>query len=48
MIDHVLFSDMLKLQNAKDQNDKLDAENRALRDRVHTLESEKNKVKYFK
>lgn len=42
-VDKLKLNDMLKLQNAKDQNDKLDAENRALRDRVHTLESEKNK-----
>ncbi|KAM3618705.1 uncharacterized protein V6R79_023827 [Siganus canaliculatus] len=34
-------SDMLKLQRAKEQNDRLDAENRALRERVRTLESDK-------
>lgn len=34
----------MKLQQAKEQNDKLDAENRALRDRVHILESEKKNL----
>ncbi|XP_035512389.1 coiled-coil domain-containing protein 30 isoform X4 [Morone saxatilis] len=34
-------SDMMKLQRAKEQNDRLDAENRALRERVRSLESEK-------
>lgn len=32
---------MMKPSRAKEQNDRLDAENRALRERVHTLESEK-------
>lgn len=34
----------MKLQQAKEQNDKLDAENRALRDRVRILESEKKNL----
>ncbi|XP_062282631.1 coiled-coil domain-containing protein 30-like [Scomber scombrus] len=37
-------SDMLKLQRAKEQNDRLDAENRALRERVRFIESEKNNL----
>ncbi|KAJ0064479.1 hypothetical protein NL108_006943 [Boleophthalmus pectinirostris] len=37
-------SDMMKLQKAKDQNDKLDSENRALRDKIHTLEAEKRNL----
>ncbi|KAM8753924.1 uncharacterized protein ccdc30 isoform 2-T2 [Acanthopagrus schlegelii] len=36
--------DMMKLQRAKEQNDRLDVENRALRERVRTLESEKNNL----
>lgn len=39
-----LFTDMMKLQRAKEQNDRQDAENRALRERVHTLESEKKNL----
>uniref|UniRef100_A0A3Q0SS50 Uncharacterized protein n=1 Tax=Amphilophus citrinellus TaxID=61819 RepID=A0A3Q0SS50_AMPCI len=35
---------MMKLQQAKEQNDKLDAENRALRDRVCIMESEKKNL----
>lgn len=35
---------MMKLQQAKEQNDRLDVENRALRERVRTLESEKNNL----
>lgn len=35
---------MMKLQRAKEQNDRLDVENRALRERVRTLESEKNNL----
>ncbi|XP_042265915.1 coiled-coil domain-containing protein 30-like isoform X2 [Thunnus maccoyii] len=38
-------SDMMKLQRAKEQNDRLDAENRALRERVRLLESEKNNLR---
>ncbi|XP_053173911.1 coiled-coil domain-containing protein 30-like [Scomber japonicus] len=37
-------SDMLKLQRAKEQNDRLDTENRALRERVRFIESEKNNL----
>ncbi|XP_040901819.1 coiled-coil domain-containing protein 30 isoform X2 [Toxotes jaculatrix] len=37
-------SDMMKLQQAKEQNDRLDAENRALRERVRTTESEKKNL----
>ncbi|XP_030278412.1 coiled-coil domain-containing protein 30 isoform X8 [Sparus aurata] len=37
-------SDMIKLQRAKEQNDRLDVENRALRERVRTLEFEKNNL----
>lgn len=33
--------DMVTLSRTKEQNDRLDAENRALRERVHILESEK-------
>lgn len=35
---------MMKLQRAKEQNDRLDAENRALRERVRTSESEKKNL----
>lgn len=35
---------MMKLQRAKEQNDRLDAENRALRERVRTIESEKKNL----
>ncbi|KAL6119863.1 uncharacterized protein ACO6RY_04343 [Pungitius sinensis] len=41
---HLDQSDMMKLQRAKEQNDTLDSENRALRERVHTLESDKKKL----
>uniref|UniRef100_A0A3Q1IMM0 Coiled-coil domain containing 30 n=1 Tax=Anabas testudineus TaxID=64144 RepID=A0A3Q1IMM0_ANATE len=34
-------SDMMKLHRAKEQNDRLDSENRVLRERLHSLESEK-------
>lgn len=37
-------TDLIKLQRAKEQNEKLDAENRALRERVHTLESQNKKI----
>ncbi|XP_060914702.1 coiled-coil domain-containing protein 30 isoform X3 [Labrus mixtus] len=40
-VDKLKHCDMMKLQRAKEQNDKLDAENRALRERVLTLDSEK-------
>lgn len=36
-----LLTDMVKLHRAKEQNDRLSAENQTLRERVHTLESEK-------
>lgn len=36
-----LSSDLMELQRAKEHNEKLDAETRALRERVRTLESEK-------
>lgn len=36
---------MMKLQQAKEQNDRLDAENRALRERVRSLESEKKNLR---
>ncbi|MEQ2162028.1 hypothetical protein GOODEAATRI_015686, partial [Goodea atripinnis] len=35
---------MMKLQRAKEQNDRLDAENRTLRERVHVIESEKKNL----
>lgn len=35
---------MMKLQRAKEQNERLDAENRALRERVRTSESEKKNL----
>lgn len=38
------FIDMMRLQQSKEQNDRLDAENRALRERVRTLESEKKNL----
>ncbi|CAL1605783.1 unnamed protein product [Knipowitschia caucasica] len=39
-VDKLKSNDMVKLQKAKDQNDNLDSENRALRDRMHTLEAD--------
>ncbi|XP_047228841.1 coiled-coil domain-containing protein 30 isoform X2 [Girardinichthys multiradiatus] len=36
--------DVMKLQRAKEQNDRLDAENRTLRERVHVIESEKKNL----
>uniref|UniRef100_A0AAQ5Y6D4 Coiled-coil domain containing 30 n=1 Tax=Amphiprion ocellaris TaxID=80972 RepID=A0AAQ5Y6D4_AMPOC len=38
-------NDMMKLQRAKEQNDRLDAENRALRERVRIIESEKKHLR---
>lgn len=35
---------MMKLQRAKEQNERLDEENRSLRERVRTLESEKKNL----
>ncbi|XP_044068864.1 trichohyalin isoform X2 [Siniperca chuatsi] len=43
-VDKLKHCDMMKLQRAKEQNDRLDAENRALRERVRTLESEKKNL----
>ncbi|XP_055078864.1 trichohyalin isoform X2 [Periophthalmus magnuspinnatus] len=43
-VDKLKSNDMMKLQKAKDQNDKLDSENQALRDRVHALEAEKRNL----
>ncbi|XP_076597963.1 uncharacterized protein ccdc30 isoform X4 [Chaetodon auriga] len=43
-VDQLKHCDMMKLQRAKEQNDRQDAENRALRERVHTLESEKKNL----
>ncbi|KAK5923478.1 hypothetical protein CgunFtcFv8_000443 [Champsocephalus gunnari] len=43
-VDKLKHCDMMKLQRSKEQNDKLDVENRALRERVHTLESEKRNL----
>ncbi|XP_062419995.1 coiled-coil domain-containing protein 30 isoform X3 [Pungitius pungitius] len=43
-LNHLDQSDMMKLQRAKEQNDTLDSENRALRQRVHTLESKRKKL----
>ncbi|XP_030588485.1 coiled-coil domain-containing protein 30 isoform X2 [Archocentrus centrarchus] len=43
-VEKLKHSDMMKLQQAKEQNDKLDAENRALRDRVCIMESEKKNL----
>ncbi|XP_027867699.1 coiled-coil domain-containing protein 30 isoform X1 [Xiphophorus couchianus] len=43
-VDKMKHNDMMKLQRAKEQNDRLDAENRALRERVHVIESEKKNL----
>ncbi|XP_040901809.1 coiled-coil domain-containing protein 30 isoform X1 [Toxotes jaculatrix] len=43
-VDKLKHCDMMKLQQAKEQNDRLDAENRALRERVRTTESEKKNL----
>ncbi|XP_013126597.1 trichohyalin isoform X3 [Oreochromis niloticus] len=43
-VENLKHSDVMKLQQAKEQNDKLDAENRALRDRMRILESEKKNL----
>lgn len=43
-MDFISFIDMMKLQQAKEQNEKVDAENRTLRETVRTLESEKNNL----
>lgn len=40
----LLVTDLMKLQRAKEQNEKLDAENRALKERVHTLQSQNKKI----
>ncbi|XP_056897936.1 trichohyalin isoform X3 [Takifugu flavidus] len=37
-------SDLIKLQRAKEQNEKLDAENRGLRERIHLLEAQNKKI----
>ncbi|XP_035502309.2 coiled-coil domain-containing protein 30 isoform X2 [Scophthalmus maximus] len=44
-VDKLKHCDMMKLQQAKEQNDRLDAENRALRERVRTIESEKQNLR---
>ncbi|XP_014828617.1 PREDICTED: trichohyalin-like isoform X2 [Poecilia mexicana] len=43
-VDKMKHNDMMKLQRAKEQNDRLDAENRALRERLHVIESEKKNL----
>ncbi|KAM8862401.1 uncharacterized protein ccdc30 isoform 6-T7 [Spinachia spinachia] len=43
-VDRLKHCDMMKLQRAKEQYDTLDCENRALRERVHTLESEQKEL----
>ncbi|XP_031700879.1 coiled-coil domain-containing protein 30 isoform X3 [Anarrhichthys ocellatus] len=43
-VEKLKHCDMMKLQRAKEQNDTLDVENRALRERVRTLESENKKL----
>ncbi|XP_073326884.1 uncharacterized protein ccdc30 [Pagrus major] len=43
-VEKLKHCDMMKLQRAKEQNDRLDVENRALRERVRTLESEKKNL----
>ncbi|XP_061639043.1 coiled-coil domain-containing protein 30 isoform X3 [Phyllopteryx taeniolatus] len=40
-VDKLKQCDMMKLQRAKEQSDRLDADNRSLRETVHSLESEK-------
>ncbi|XP_051805217.1 coiled-coil domain-containing protein 30 isoform X2 [Acanthochromis polyacanthus] len=39
-VDKLKHCDMMKLQRAKEQNDRLEAENRALRERIRIMESE--------
>ncbi|XP_029995426.1 coiled-coil domain-containing protein 30 isoform X2 [Sphaeramia orbicularis] len=43
-VDKLKLSDMMKLHKAKEQNDRLDGENRALRERVRTLEFDKKNL----
>ncbi|XP_078110833.1 uncharacterized protein ccdc30 isoform X2 [Sander vitreus] len=43
-VEKLKHCDMMKLQRAKEQNDRQDVENRALRERVCTLESEKKNL----
>ncbi|XP_008413011.1 restin homolog isoform X1 [Poecilia reticulata] len=43
-VDKMKHNDMMKLQRSKEQNDRLDAENRVLRERVHAIESEKKNL----
>ncbi|XP_033486066.2 uncharacterized protein ccdc30 isoform X1 [Epinephelus lanceolatus] len=43
-VDKLKHCDMMEVQRAKEQNDRLDVENRALRERVRTLESEKKNL----
>ncbi|XP_058498069.1 trichohyalin isoform X2 [Solea solea] len=43
-VDKLKHCDMMKLKQAKEENDRLDAENRALRERIRTIESEKEHI----
>ncbi|XP_061832095.1 uncharacterized protein ccdc30 isoform X1 [Nerophis lumbriciformis] len=43
-VDKLKQCDMMKLQRAKEQSDRLDADNISLRERVHSLESEKKNL----
>ncbi|XP_054905771.1 coiled-coil domain-containing protein 30 isoform X2 [Poeciliopsis prolifica] len=43
-VDKMKHNDMMKLQRAKEQNDRLDAENRALRERINVIESQKKNL----
>ncbi|XP_068454029.1 coiled-coil domain-containing protein 30 isoform X2 [Clinocottus analis] len=43
-VDKLKHCDMIKLQRAKEQNDTLDVENTALRERICNLETEKKKI----
>lgn len=38
-----LLIELIKLQRAKEQSEKLDAENRGLRERIHLLEAQNKK-----
>ncbi|KAM9752597.1 uncharacterized protein ccdc30 isoform 2-T3 [Menidia menidia] len=43
-VDKLKHCDLMNLQRAKEQNDRLDTENRALRERVRLIESEKKEL----
>lgn len=44
MVKSILSADVMKIQQAKEEKDRLEAENRTLRENVHRIESERKNL----